>query len=242
MEKYYTELEEGTVVTQTETTKRALLDEYNKEIEKAKKAYVDTYRATGDHHEAYKSENDITNAAQKSYEEKARLLDKNEIPSVIQRAFFDWNTNVAYVNEHNWMVKDNGKGKRGIAPWNKEVKAIYGTDSEHLHQDAEKWAKGKNLPKYAFERLKDINQDRRTVAREVDAQRSNKVTIEPYDPRVRKWKENPGTMDVMGVDSPPGAKATSIPREERARISERVKGGLSGHRMPRITSRTSRLR
>jgi hypothetical protein len=79
--------------------------------------------------------------------------------------------------------------------------------------DAHKWAEGKDLQKHQFARLKEINQDRGSVPRKADMNRSNKMTVEPYDKTTKRWRNNPGSMDILGVDTPPSVtRATRFPR------------------------------
>jgi hypothetical protein len=147
----------------------------------------------------------------------------------LERAYYDWITNDAYLSGNGYRLKSTGKK---IAPWNKEVNAKYpdaryGDGNTLFHNDAHEWAKGKDLKKYDFDKLKDLNNDRYSKARIADANRTNKITIDPYNPMVKQWKRNQGSMDVLGVDTPVSVTHSTV--------------GVS-RRQPRISPKMPKLR
>lgn len=45
----------------------------------------------------------------------------------------------------------------------------------------------------------------------MDISRSHQITINPDDPRQKRWLKDPGSMDILGVDNPASVtKATRI--------------------------------
>lgn len=84
-------------------------------------------------------------------------------------------------------------------------------------------AETKMLPEVNESRLKQINSERKPISQSADASRANKTTVSPSDPRIKSWLRDPGSMDVLGVDTPPSiTKPTRMPREKGVRLSPKT--------------------
>jgi len=60
--------------------------------------------------------------------------------------------------------------------------------------------------------------DRTTLSQASDKAKKHSIIITPDDPRAKKWIKDPGTMDILGVDSPASVtKATVKPKQPKFR-------------------------
>ena len=50
--------------------------------------------------------------------------------------------------------------------------------------------------------LQSIHESRSPLSQSSDERQTNLVTIDPDDPKVERWKRDPGSMDVRGIDTP----------------------------------------
>ncbi len=74
------------------------------------------------------------------------------------------------------------------------------------------------IPAESLTKLRAVNNERRPSSISRDNAAQNKKTIESTDPRAEQWKRHPGSMDVLGVDTPPNViKMTSVPKRRIAR-------------------------
>jgi hypothetical protein len=72
---------------------------------------------------------------------------------------------------------------------------------------------GLAIPSESLTKLRDINTERKPTSIARDGKAQNKITIESTDPRTETWQKHPGSMDVLGVDTPAGVnKATVQPK------------------------------
>lgn len=55
--------------------------------------------------------------------------------------------------------------------------------------------------------LQSIHDSRSPRSKESDERQSNADTIEPDDPRVEQWLRDPGSMDIVGIDTPKKGKS-----------------------------------
>jgi N12 class adenine-specific DNA methylase/ppGpp synthetase/RelA/SpoT-type nucleotidyltranferase len=67
-------------------------------------------------------------------------------------------------------------------------------------------------PTSTVSKLKDISEKREPRALTLDNELKHAIVIQPTDPEVAKWKKDPGSMDVQGVDTP--VKRQRKPRAE----------------------------
>jgi len=63
--------------------------------------------------------------------------------------------------------------------------------------------------------LVDIEESRSEVAQTADVAQKHSIVVSPDSPEVEKWIEDPGTMDVQGIDTPP-VKKPRKPRKPKA--------------------------
>lgn len=59
------------------------------------------------------------------------------------------------------------------------------------------------IPDNKLSELRAINAKRKPVSISRDNKAQNKITIDHNNPLVNRWKKSPGSMDVLGVDTPP---------------------------------------
>jgi hypothetical protein len=88
-----------------------------------------------------------------------------------------------------------------------------------------------NAP-YSLQELKEIEAERTPRSRAADEARRNQKIIEPSNPRVRQWIKHPGSMDVLGVDTPPGVTEKDVLKRNLAsrvaRVSTKKAGRSTG--------------
>ncbi|MDG6912624.1 MAG: hypothetical protein JRN35_06025 [Nitrososphaerota archaeon] len=59
-----------------------------------------------------------------------------------------------------------------------------------------------DLAKNGEASLQSVESSRSARSRESDERQSNSLTVSPDDPRTKRWKRDPGSMDVEGIDTP----------------------------------------
>lgn len=55
--------------------------------------------------------------------------------------------------------------------------------------------------------------DRTNLSQASDKARKHSVIIKPDDPRARRWMRDPGSMDILGIDTPPGVGKLPKPKK-----------------------------
>jgi N12 class adenine-specific DNA methylase len=90
------------------------------------------------------------------------------------------------------------------------------TEATRIDQESVKAQMKANLSK-RFTALKESNNERSTRAQAIDISKANKITVESSDENAtERWRRHPGSMDVLGIDTPPHiTKATKLPKEKR---------------------------
>lgn len=74
-------------------------------------------------------------------------------------------------------------------------------------------ARIKNIESPELDKLTQVQLDRNPGSQIMDKARKHSIIVEPGNPRVRRWMRDQGTMDVLGIDTPPGiTKANSFPK------------------------------
>jgi len=86
---------------------------------------------------------------------------------------------------------------------------------------------------------KGVQTDR---GRAMDVTRANKTTITKDNPKVRQWRQHPGTMDVLGTDTPPNITAPTVLTQRPVKLDRSGGFNIGRGRGPRITPRMGRLK
>jgi len=86
-----------------------------------------------------------------------------------------------------------------------------------------------------------IESQRSKRSQGADESRAHSLIINQSDSRLNKWVRDPGSMDVLGVDTPPNISQTTERISKRESHITRRSGSL-GSKMPRISQRTPRIR
>lgn len=127
-------------------------------------------------------------------------------------------------NNSNTMVfKKDGKLSALVMPvyTNKEIPAAITEKAARIaaaRKPAETHKPANNqaavaIPAKGLTDLREINTKRSPRAKTIDGKYTNQFTIEFDNPKTAKWVKDPGSMDVLGVDTPPNV--TSIPRKAK---------------------------
>ncbi len=124
----------------------------------------------------------------------------------------------AYKKDGLWYYKNaNGEWRHSLEATKYEKESIKEPYSEwHKRESAKLQPKPQTslaIPAESLTTLRAVNNERKPSSISRDNAAQNKKTIESTDPRVEQWKRHPGSMDVLGVDTPPSVtKITSIPK------------------------------
>ncbi len=98
-----------------------------------------------------------------------------------------------------------------------------------VRQETRKAAKEKRAPVPSTStpsRLQAIHEARSLLSQSSDESQEHSLVVDPDDPRVKRWKRDPGSMDVRGIDTPKKGKG----KKRAPRKSRQDKGGSTSLR------------
>lgn len=158
----------------------------------------------------------------------------------------EWNTakwDARYVNldltleEHSQRVKENARLDFGVYP--------YGNPLSMSHEDVIRKAikEGKPIPTKILKdypdlkvmvkgkakleskseaevSLQSIEDSRSNLSKSSDERQEHSLVIEPDDSRVKRWVQDPGSMDVRGIDTPRKSRVVNKKVKSKRRSSK----------------------
>ena len=150
----------------------------------------------------------------KSYKPDSKEYDTS---TLLINAYIDWQDNMAYLDSRgNYRLKVEDKP---IAPWSGLVKKMY-SDNEDFHNAGKSYKGRSSLLRY----LENKNQERDRLSRNRDENSSHNVTISHTDEKVKRWLRNPGSMDVIGIDTPSRSRKRTVKKSRRQDKPATLKG------------------